>query len=57
MPMTPPSARTPRRKHAATRLGAATLNVVVATMRSIAQASSHMTDIIGVIEGNAFRGP
>jgi methyl-accepting chemotaxis protein len=47
--------------HAATKAcgdatqGGDTVNNVVATMRSIAQASSHMADIIGVIEGIAFQ--
>ncbi|SAL70667.1 methyl-accepting chemotaxis sensory transducer [Caballeronia arvi] len=47
--------------HAATRAcgdatqGGETVSDVVATMRGIAQASSHMADIIGVIEGIAFQ--
>ena|GEM_PF-1818560 len=47
--------------HAATKAcgdatqGGDTVNDVVATMRSIAQASSHMADIIGEIEGIAFQ--
>ncbi|MCG7404077.1 MULTISPECIES: methyl-accepting chemotaxis protein [Caballeronia] len=47
--------------HAATKAcgdatqGGDTVNDVVATMRSIAQASSQMADIIGVIEGIAFQ--
>ncbi|SAK76108.1 methyl-accepting chemotaxis sensory transducer [Caballeronia hypogeia] len=35
--------------------GGDTVSDVVATMRGIAQASSHMADIIGVIEGIAFQ--
>ncbi|SPB14571.1 methyl-accepting chemotaxis protein I [Caballeronia novacaledonica] len=35
--------------------GGDTVNDVIATMRSIAQASSHMADIIGVIEASRFR--
>ncbi|MDR5883124.1 methyl-accepting chemotaxis protein [Caballeronia sp. LZ032] len=47
--------------HAATQAcgdatqGGANVNEVVATMRGIAQGSSHMADIIGVIEGIAFQ--
>ncbi|SAK86326.1 methyl-accepting chemotaxis sensory transducer [Caballeronia calidae] len=47
--------------HAATQAcgdatqGGDTVNDVVATMRGIAQASSHMAEIIGVIEGIAFQ--